>query len=164
MAHRKMSGRKRGCTHRVAAYSVMKVLLSSATLGGGHADRARPKSRSWQSMRMDPSGRVRALTLRSRWRTSVEWSALSARSVFNVLVRPLVFERHVAHLVDNVLTMIVAQPLRPDNEVQVRFHELLHEISLLTGLEHEVETWWRGVAAAERNAVRCTRVREDVGR
>ena len=33
-------------THRVATYSVMNVLLSFATFGGGRADRARPKSQS----------------------------------------------------------------------------------------------------------------------
>ena len=37
-----------GCTHRVATYSVMNVLLSLATFGGGRADRARPKSQSWR--------------------------------------------------------------------------------------------------------------------
>lgn len=33
-------------TYRVATYSVIKVLLSFATLGGGRAERARPKSQS----------------------------------------------------------------------------------------------------------------------
>jgi hypothetical protein len=37
-----------GATHRVATYSVMNVLLSLATFGGGRADRARPKSQSWR--------------------------------------------------------------------------------------------------------------------
>ena len=38
--------RRRGgqATDLVATYSVMNVLLSFATLGGGRADRARPKS------------------------------------------------------------------------------------------------------------------------
>ncbi len=34
-------------TDLVATYSVMKVLLSLATFGGGRAERASPKSQSW---------------------------------------------------------------------------------------------------------------------
>lgn len=37
----------------------MNVLLSFATLGGGRADRARPKSHSWQGVNGDTHGRVR---------------------------------------------------------------------------------------------------------
>lgn len=33
-------------TYRVATYSVMNVLLSLATFGGGRADRASPKSQT----------------------------------------------------------------------------------------------------------------------
>ena len=43
----KLDGKRRRegqATDLVATYSVMKVLLSFATLGGGRADRARPKS------------------------------------------------------------------------------------------------------------------------
>ncbi len=41
--------------HRVATYSVMKVLLSS-TLGGGRAERARPKSQSCGMVRRENGG------------------------------------------------------------------------------------------------------------
>lgn len=50
-------------------------------------------------------------------------------------VRPLVFGCQVTHLVDKVLTMIVAQPLRPDHAVQVGLHEFLYEIDLFKELE-----------------------------
>lgn len=35
-------------THRVATYSVMNVIVGS-TFGGGRADRARPKSQSYEA-------------------------------------------------------------------------------------------------------------------
>lgn len=78
----------------VATYSVMNVLLSLATLGGGRADRARPKSQTYTrsveeqmqseqgaTLRSQLAFKRRLLGLRSRWSTSAEWRAFRARSV-----------------------------------------------------------------------------------
>jgi hypothetical protein len=40
----------------VATYSVMKVLLSFATFGGGRADRARPKSQTCSETMSEDGG------------------------------------------------------------------------------------------------------------
>ena len=85
----------------MATYSVMNVLLSLATFGGGRAERARPKSQSCErtktmggsghamregrtrrTLRSQLAFRSRLEGFRSRWRTSAECSALSARRVW----------------------------------------------------------------------------------
>lgn len=64
--------------HRVATYSVIKPV--SVPLGSAvFTDRAKPKSHTFKSQ-FALSNRLEGL--RSRWMTSAEWRALSARRVW----------------------------------------------------------------------------------
>jgi len=71
---------------------------------------------------------------RSRWRTSAEWSAFNAR---RVCARQAVVAGSWGggYLVDEILTVVVAQTLRSDHAVEVGLHELLDEIDIPERLE-----------------------------